>query len=127
MPEHRRFVSRFETPPLAFRTERGMALDTRSGRPIELPGGCWRRVGKTRYGAVYVPVAGTLSVHGERAALVLEDAAARGLWKIDRARFLALDDPLPMDAVAEPLFACDGDGGAIRRPPASTLRRPLVP
>jgi hypothetical protein len=120
MPNHRRFVSRFETPPRAFRTAHGMALDTRSGRPVELPRGCWRKVGETRHGAAYIPEQGTLSIHGESAALILDEARARGLWKINRSRFLALDEPLPMDSVAEPLFECGA--GSDNPPPGPPAR-----
>ena len=106
LPNHRRFVSRFKRAPLAFRMQDQLQLDTRSGRPVDLPSGCWRRVGETRYGMAYIPERGTLKIHGDRAALILDQAEARGLWKIQRARFLALDEPLEMDPVAEPLFEC---------------------
>ena len=123
MPNLRRFVSRFEKPPLAFETEVALDLDTRSGRPVVLPAGCWRRVGETRYGVAYIPEAGTLEVHGERAALVVSEAQGTGLWKINRSRFLALDQPLVLDEVAEPLFEC-GDATPISA--SGTQTRPPV-
>lgn len=126
MPNHRRFVSRFQTAPLAFRTGDRMALEMRSGRAVELPGGCWRKVGETRHGSAYIPESGPLSIHGERAALILDEAEARGVWKIRRSRFLALDEPLSMDAVAEPLFECaTGKRAPAPGITASPSRRPV--
>ena len=133
LPNHRRFVSRFERAPLAFRMQDRLRLDTRSGRPVDLPSGCWRRVGATRHGMAYIPERGTLKIHGDRAALILHEAEALGLWKIQRARFLALDQPLEMDPVAEPLFECTraaeapvsrpvGAGDATAGPPGGTVR-----
>lgn len=130
MPNLRRFVSRFEKPPLAFQTEATLDLDTRSGRPVVLPAGCWRRVGETRYGVAYIPEAGALEVHGERAALVVSEAQGMGLWKINRARFLALDQPLVLDEVAEPLFEC-GNAAPVsasgKQPQPSVGRDPAKP
>jgi hypothetical protein len=133
LPNHRRFVSRFKRAPLAFRMQDPLQLGTRSGRPVDLPSGCWRRVGETRHGIAYIPERGTLKIHGDRAALILHEAEALGLWKIQRARFLALDQPLEMDPVAEPLFECTraaeapvsrpvGAGDATAGPPGGTVR-----
>ena len=107
-------------------------LDWLAAGDIDLPSGCWRRVGETRYGMAYIPERGTLTIHGDRAALILDQAEALGLWKIQRARFLALDAPLAMDPVAEPLFECGRAAAAPTvRPaergagPPTGLRRPL--
>ena len=106
MPNLKRRRALFDESPRAFGLGQVVFVETRSGGPTSLPGGCWKKAGRVQEGDVYNPQSGSVTVHGQEAVLVVDGSEAVGVWQLKRQRYLALDVPVRLDDVAEPLFGC---------------------
>jgi hypothetical protein len=106
MPNLKRRMTNFDQAPRAFGLVQQVVIETRSGGPASLPSGCWKRAGRVQEGDAYRPLSGAITVHGQEAFLVVDASEAVGVWQPKRQRYLALDVPVRLDDIAEPLFVC---------------------